>query len=56
MGIKVSDALVCSLCYVCHHELDNGKTLTKDERRDMWNRAYKKTMQEFFERGWIKLA
>jgi len=56
MGSKVSDALVCSLCFVCHHELDNGKTLTKDERRDMWNRAYIGTMKEFIEREWLKIA
>lgn len=53
MGSKVSDALVCSLCYVCHHELDNGKELTKEERRDMWNRAYINTIQQFIEREWL---
>lgn len=56
MGLKVSDALVASLCYECHAELDNGKTLTKDERRDMWNRAYIGTMKEFIEREWLKIA
>jgi hypothetical protein len=49
MGIKVSDALVAALCIECHVKLDNGKELTKEERRDMWNRAYIKTMQYLFE-------
>lgn len=53
MGLKVSDALVASLCFECHSEMDNGKTLTKDERRDMWNRAYINTMKEFIEREWL---
>ena len=53
MGLKVSDALVASLCFECHSEMDNGKTLTKEERRDMWNRAYINTMKEFIEREWL---
>jgi hypothetical protein len=53
MGLKVSDALVCSMCFECHSEMDNGKILTKDERRDMWNRAFISTMKEFIEREWL---
>lgn len=53
MGMKVSDALVASLCHQCHYELDNGKELTKAERREMWNRAYVGTMKEFIEREWM---
>jgi len=53
MGLKVSDALVCSMCFECHSEMDNGKSLTKDERRDMWNRAFINTMKEFIEREWL---
>ena len=53
LGLKVSDALVCSMCFECHSEMDNGKSLTKDERRDMWNRAFISTMKEFIEREWL---
>jgi hypothetical protein len=53
IGLKVSDALVASLCFECHSEMDNGKTLTKEERRDMWNRAYINTIQQFIEREWM---
>lgn len=55
MGSKVSDALVASLCHRCHYELDNGKELTRDERRDMWNRAYVKTMQYLIEKEHLEL-
>ena len=51
MGLKTSDALVAALCGICHHELDNGKNLTRDERRDMWNRAYITTIQALIEQG-----
>ncbi len=49
MGIKVSDALVAALCYECHYTLDMGKNLSKEEKRDMWNRAYITTMQYLWE-------
>ena len=53
IGIKVSDALVAAMCHSCHTELDNGKTLTKEERRAMWNRAYVGTMQYLLEHNMI---
>ena len=53
MGIKVSDALCASMCASCHFELDNGKSLTKEERRDMWNRAFIGTMKYLLEHDMI---
>lgn len=53
MGSKVSDALVAALCHECHFHLDNGKELSKEDRRDMWNRAYINTIQYLFEHGMI---
>jgi ferredoxin len=55
MGIKVSDALVAALCHTCHTELDNGKTLSREDRRAMWNRAYIGTMQYLLEHGMIEV-
>ena len=49
MGLKNSDALVASLCFNCHTELDNGPKLSKQERRDLWNEAYVRTMQYLIE-------
>lgn len=51
MGLKVSDALCAALCPACHHELDQGKSMTKQERRDFWNRAYINTVQKLIEEG-----
>ena len=53
MGAKTSDALVAALCFECHFKLDNGKELTKEDRRDMWNRAYIGTMQYLWEHNMI---
>jgi hypothetical protein len=48
-GIKASDAMVASLCSKCHHELDNGKDLSKDERREIWELAHRLTIKYFIE-------
>lgn len=53
MGIKVSDALCAAMCASCHFELDNGKSLTKEERRDMWNKAFIGTMKYLIEHEMI---
>ena len=55
MGLKNSDALVSALCYQCHHELDNGMKLNKDERRALWDQAYIKTIQFLIEQEILKL-
>ena len=55
MGIKVSDALVASLCFKCHSYLDQGKEMSREERRDFWNQAYINTMQAMIERGILKV-
>lgn len=56
MGMKTSDALVAALCDTCHHELDNGKSLSRDDRRDMWNRAYISTIQQLLEQGGLAIT
>jgi len=48
-GIKASDAMVASLCSKCHYELDNGKDLSKDERREIWELAHRLTIKYFIE-------
>ena len=49
MGIKAPDSLVAALCSTCHYELDNGRKLSKEERRHLWDQAYIKTMQYLIE-------
>lgn len=51
MGIKVSDALVAAMCFRCHQSLDQGAAMTREERRETWNRAAIGTYQALFERG-----
>lgn len=48
-GIKADDNLVAALCLKCHYEIDQGKTLTKQERQEKWEKAHKKTVQRLLD-------
>ncbi len=49
LGLKAPDSLVAALCHKCHYELDNGKNLSKQEKVEMWNQAYIRTMKTLIE-------
>jgi ferredoxin len=54
-GIKASDEFVAALCRTCHAELDQGQHLSKEQRRQMWDEAYRKTKQKLKDEGkWIE--
>jgi len=52
-GIKAHDYRIASLCYNCHFELDQGSNLSKQDRKEQWDYAHRKTIGEFFDRGYI---
>ena len=43
-GIKASDNYVAALCQSCHHDIDMGNKLSKDERQNLWLNAHLKTL------------
>ena len=53
-GIKASDYRVAALCFSCHMALDQGNKLSKDQRREFWEMAHRRTIGELFERNLIK--
>ncbi len=54
-SIKASDVFVASLCRECHHEIDQGHTLSKAERIAMWQTAHERTVKELNRLGlWPK--
>lgn len=53
IGIKCDDSLTAALCINCHQEIDNGKQLTRDERREKLDRAIVLTVKELSRRGLI---
>ena len=48
-GIKADDNLVAALCLKCHYEIDQGAHLSKDERKDMWQKAHERTINNLVE-------
>lgn len=42
MGIKAADEKTVPACFWCHAEIDQGKRLTKDERRAYWEDGYQR--------------
>ncbi|WP_354684421.1 nuclease domain-containing protein [Cupriavidus necator] len=40
MGIKADDRFSVPGCGWCHHQIDQGNRLTKEERRAYWDDAY----------------
>lgn len=39
-GMKAHDIYHVPACRSCHRELDQGKTMTREERRELWESAY----------------
>lgn len=52
-SLKAADWAVASLCHRCHHEIDQGASLSKLERAQTWDMAHIRTLGEMFERGWL---
>ena len=50
-GLKSSDIYCASLCHVCHHALDQGRSMSRSERVAMWDAAHAKTVAELVRRG-----
>lgn len=55
MGQKSPDWNTAALCPACHVEIDNGKTMPRDERRALMDRAIVRTHQQLIERGVLRL-
>ena len=54
-GIKAHDYRVAALCYSCHMNLDQGKSLDKAERVEIWEEAHRKTIAWLFDNNHIDL-
>jgi hypothetical protein len=50
-GLKANDYRVAALCYGCHAEIDQGKSLSKVERVEAWEEAHRITIAWLFTNG-----
>ena len=51
--LKAHDCFFASACRACHRELDQGRTLNREEKFDLWQRAHEATFLELWKRGLI---
>jgi len=54
MGIKVDDCLTAAICPTCHTEIDQGKNMTREERRQAMDDAILKTLVQLARKGLVK--
>lgn len=54
-GLRAHDYRIAALCFKCHSDLDQGSSMTKDERREMWEQAHRKTIGWLFENDLLTL-
>lgn len=52
---KVDDCLTAALCPECHHAIDNGKDLAREERRAAMDRAIVLTLRALVRAGKVGL-
>lgn len=56
MGLKTPDVLTARLCQSCHHEIDNGNRLARDERRALMDKAIVETLGHLSRKQKITVA
>jgi hypothetical protein len=55
-SLKAHDCFFASACRSCHREIDQGKTMSREEKFDAWDRAHIRTMLQLWERGLIQVT
>ena len=55
MSQKTDDCLTAALCLSCHHDIDNGNHLSRDERRALLDRAVCETVAQLARMGLIEV-
>lgn len=50
-AMKAHDCFYASGCRSCHRELDQGRTMNREEKFEVWQRAHERTLLALFENG-----
>jgi hypothetical protein len=53
-SIKAHDYRIAYLCTACHFAIDQGSSLSKAERRELWETAHRLSIGWLFETGRVK--
>lgn len=55
MGIKTDDCMTAALCPACHSAIDQGASMTREERRQRMDTAILKTIGELARAGRLRI-
>ena len=55
-GMKQHDCLSAALCQACHSEIDQGRDMDRDERRDRMSKAINLTLVELVKLGKVVIV
>ncbi len=55
-ALKAHDCFYAAGCRSCHRELDQGRTMTREGKRDAWQLGYERTMLALWRQGLIEVA
>jgi hypothetical protein len=55
-AMKAHDCYHVPACRHCHRELDQGRTMDRDEKHDAWNRAFDDYLPALWIGGYIRPA
>jgi uncharacterized CHY-type Zn-finger protein len=56
MGLKTDDCWTAALCFRCHSEIDQGKHMSREERREALDVAILLTIRELARAGKLKVT
>lgn len=56
MSHKSHDGMHAWLCQTCHYDLDFGRHLSREEKREMFMAAMSRTYMALWDQGLIKVA
>lgn len=50
-SLKAHDCFFAAACRACHVEIDQGSRLTREERIEIWQRGFERTLLALWQRG-----
>ena len=53
MSIKAHDCFIAAMCARCHHEIDFGVTMNREQKIECWEAAHRQTVLELWRRELI---
>jgi hypothetical protein len=54
-GIKAHDYRIAALCHTCHFQIDQGFLWDKNQKREIWDEAHRRTIGWLFDNDLIVL-